>query len=78
MQLELRRTSDSLKATFLPTKYLNQWEATLMSSASYPADVPQHNYGVKEERGSNANTADYEQYCTHKTNVLSSVFQTEK
>lgn len=49
-----------------------------MSSASYPADVPQHNYGVKEERGSNANTADYEQYCTHKTNVLSSVFQTEK
>lgn len=78
MQLELQTKSDSLKATLLPTKYLNQWEKTLMFSPSYPEDMYQHNQSVREEQGSNANTTDYEQYCTHKTNVFSSVFHTEK
>lgn len=31
-----------------------------MPSASSPVHVPQHNHGVKEERGSNADTTDYE------------------
>lgn len=74
-QQELGRKFDPLKAAPLPTKNLNYWEETLPSSPSYPSDIPQHNYSVREERGSNANITDYVQYCMHKSNMFSSVFQ---
>jgi len=75
---ELRRKFDSLQATPLPAKTFNYWEETFMSFPSYPSDVPQHKYTVREEGGSNAKVTDYEQYCMHKINTFSSVFQPGK